>query len=599
MLRWLWVVALLILTSGCPGSAPDGARDGAVAPDAPRAIVLVTVDGLVADELSAFGGSRATPVLAELASSGNAWPHAWTTDPMTRPAAVTYLTGLAPDRHGVTDDLFTGLRDDVPTLATTLASSGYSTAAFPDSPFLGPSSGLLRGFAATVDTPPVPATPWRWLPQIRPPTELTQDFEAWIGALPPGSRYFAWLHFTTPLLDRVTGAVEPILRRRRGRAKGALVAERKGVEHFDEALGRVVAALRARGDLDGVLLAVAGTLGEVNGGTTDPPGTGMSLAPAALRVPVVLRLPGGRRSSRPAEDPVWAPDVPATIAAAAGLRLDPGAEGVSLTEAAPKERVVVSWTWATRDQLGLEPARVGRAGSTVVAEGPATAETPAASDPAESARIASVLAGRTWPPRAEIPIARARAILADSGLAPAPEASRPRTLDAPQRRAIGESLLVARFLARAGMGPKAIEAFREAFTLAPDLPGVRLDFGQALVLTASGKKEGREVLKRGAELYPTDPEMLHWYAHAVWPDSWHDAETLLRAILPFKSNDGDILYDLACTRSLAGDLDGSTDFLKRSIEAGFRTWALMETDPDLRALRESGQFAEVLREYRR
>ena len=56
----------------------------------------------------------------DLASAGTAWRDGWTACPMTRPAAATYLTGIAPDRHGVTDDLFASLPEGMPTLATLL-----------------------------------------------------------------------------------------------------------------------------------------------------------------------------------------------------------------------------------------------------------------------------------------------------------------------------------------------------------------------------------------------------------------------------------------------------------------------------------------------
>ena len=64
---------------------------------------------------------------------------------MTRPAATTYLTGLAPDRHAVRDDLFVSFDGSAPTLGSLFAEAGYDTAAFADSSFLGYGSGLLDG----------------------------------------------------------------------------------------------------------------------------------------------------------------------------------------------------------------------------------------------------------------------------------------------------------------------------------------------------------------------------------------------------------------------------------------------------------------------
>ena len=77
------------------------------------------------------------------------------------------------------------------------------------------------------------------------------------------------------------------------------------------------------------------------------------------------------------------------------------------------------------------------------------------------------------------------------------------------------------------------------------------------------------------------------------------AEKLLQLILPHKELDGDVLYDLSCARSLAEDIPSSEEYLRAAIEAGFRNWRVIETDSDLRNLRESGRFSEVLREYGR
>ena len=597
MRRVVCAAALVpVLCAGCTGEtdrAPDAARP-------PRAIVLVTVDGLISADLALFGGSRETPAIAELARSGSAWASAWTTVPMTRPAVATYLTGMAPDHHRVTDDLFTALPADVPTLATELTAAGYRTAAFPDSSFLGPSSGLLRGFEATADTPPIPVQPWRWLPYTRPSGDLMSEFEIWLATLANGTKYFSWLHFSQPLNDAFAEfAHHPSLP---ARAKAKRVPESKivGLANVDQAVGQIVQALRARGDLESALLIVAGTQGDPRGGDDEAPGAGLSLADRAIHVPVVLHLPDGRKAGRGASEAVWAPDVAATIAAAAGVRLGDGAEGISLADAVPADRVLLAWTWATRDQLGLAPARVGGSGSAIVHEGPGIAGPAPAADPVAVERIAGMLRSRSWPAPPEIPLDRAREILAARGLTFAPRLESDAALDGPSRRRVAEILVAARYLLKTNQRLPAMGALQAAFELAPDAPAVRLDWGHFLVLIASPEHgDAVQVLRRGVELYATNPEMLHWYAHAIWRESWKDAEKVLVDILPYKPEEGDVLYDLACTRSLAGDLDASVGYLRRAIEAGFRTWAVMETDTDLRALRESGRFAEVLKEYRK
>ncbi len=75
------------------------------------------------------------------------------------------------------------------------------------------------------------------------------------------------------------------------------------------------------------------------------------------------------------------------------------------------------------------------------------------------------------------------------------------------------------------------------------------------------------------------------------------AEEILMVIQPHLTDQADVLYDLACTRSLAEDADASAEYLARAWEAGFRQRALIESDADLRHLRESGKLSEVLRTF--
>ena len=104
---------------------------------------------------------------------------------------------------------------------------------------------------------------------------------------------------------------------------------------------------------------------------------------------------------------------------------------------------------------------------------------------------------------------------------------------------------------------------------------------------------------RATELYPTDPEVLHWFAHAIWHDSVEEAERLLNIVGPYKPQQADVLYDRACARSIAEDLDASMDFLEQALAAGFQQWNLIEIDPDLRNVRQDPRYSELLREYGR
>jgi len=567
------VATVLLAGAGCPERAGE--------PET-RGVLLVTVDGLVPSELSLFGGSRDVPALTRIADGGRAFPDAWTTVPMTRPAVATVLTGLVPARHGVRDDVGTPLAPGVPTLATRLGEAGFKTAAFPDSAYLGRNSGLLDGFD-DVDAPPMtPVGPFGRVPVTRDAGETARDVAGWLETVARGERWFAWVHFSQPQIDQLI----EFERARRERIEAEAAAKGKGqppepreipnrdaltVAAFDTALGAILDAVAARGDLDASAIAVAATMADVRGdGALRPPGAGFSLDAAAIEVPVVLRLPGGTLAG---DGPVWAPDLAPTLAEVAGLDPVEG-DGVSLLAARPPDRVRRAWSWAPEDQLAWPALRVASDGTTAAS------------------------AGATEPPAPRLALEDVGPLLAARGIEPQPVPDdRPGIPDGRARVELVESLTFGRMLLRGGGGPMAPAAYEAALARDPRAFAPLLEKGQVLFL--SGRTEpALEALAGLVALYPTRPEAVHWYAHAIWSESWQDAETMLLAVLPHAGEDADLLYDLACSHSLGGDLDGSEAYLRRAIEAGFRNWQHIEADPDLRHLREAGRLGAVVQESR-
>ena len=128
--------------------------------------------------------------------------------------------------------------------------------------------------------------------------------------------------------------------------------------------------------------------------------------------------------------------------------------------------------------------------------------------------------------------------------------------------------------------------------LDPENYVARLDRGQMMSLR--GLPNAKKVTMGAVQLRPDDPESWHWYAHALWQESWEDSEKIISAIQPYLANQADALYDLACTRSLAADLRVSADYLERAYRAGFRDRRHISSDTDLRNLRESEFFSEVM-----
>jgi len=135
-----WPLALIVafaLLGGCSAEPVD-----------PRpSILLVVVDTLRADAVSAYGAiDGTTPAFDALASGGLLYARAYAPSPWTLPSHASLLTGLGPERHGVGIAGRMGLRAELATLAERLADAGYQTAGFSENPLISDLFGFERGF---------------------------------------------------------------------------------------------------------------------------------------------------------------------------------------------------------------------------------------------------------------------------------------------------------------------------------------------------------------------------------------------------------------------------------------------------------------------
>lgn len=172
-----WVLCLL----GCGGGAPAPESTRAVLPpDAPRRVILVTIDTLRADRLGSGGYARQTsPFLDRLAAEGTQFTRAYSSCSHTAPSHATLFTGLEPAQHGLLRNGET-LHDELLTLAEIFRRAGYRTGAFSTVGFV---DGLAQGFG-TFST-------WR---QFRPATEVLGRARQWIATQGSGARLFVWIH---------------------------------------------------------------------------------------------------------------------------------------------------------------------------------------------------------------------------------------------------------------------------------------------------------------------------------------------------------------------------------------------------------------------
>lgn len=334
---------------------------GCAAPGVDSALIIV-VDTLRADALGVMGyGRPATPEIDDWARRARVYDNAYSSSPWTLPAFGTLLTGTWPVHHGAgrgdrrdVGPGFTGLRDDVPTVAATLAAAGWRTAAFVNNTFLASRFRLQRGFQT-----------WDYRPsslhEYRQADEVVDGALAWLRRH-RGERTFLLVHLFDPHLPYA--APEPHLDRWGGAAAGDEVsrplheirsqlrsatgvsidtlraAYDEEVRFTDEQIGRLLRGLADLGlDRRTVVLLTAdhGEEFQDHGGFEH----GHTLYDELLRIPLVLAVPGEPPAR--VSEPVSLVDVAPTLLELLGVAAVDRGPGVSLLRPpAAGERTLVA-----------------------------------------------------------------------------------------------------------------------------------------------------------------------------------------------------------------------------------------------------------------
>jgi arylsulfatase A-like enzyme len=338
-------------------------------------VLLITIDTLRADRISASGYPRATtPNLDRLAAEGLRFTHAETPRAKTTPAVATIFTGLYPHDHGVRD-LLVPIEKKIPLLSESFQKAGYATGAIVGNYVLKDRfSGLARGFDAWCeDLPDKQGVPPDDVPQRRARSMTDGALAALgLGAAKPdagparsmvreGEPWFLWLHYMDPhglydppqehrIFHRETpdpipdGAgsvaeynVPSDCRTSDGRVDAALVRDLYDgeVHYVDAEIGRLVDALRAKGLLEKTLVVVVADHGESLGEHEYWFEHGRDAFETTCRVPLIVKLPsssGARAAPGVRNDDFSLADLAPAILAWLGLpemrTTDPAAHAV-------------------------------------------------------------------------------------------------------------------------------------------------------------------------------------------------------------------------------------------------------------------------------
>lgn len=340
--------------SGCDRAAELPSNDdrptphdlAAVSPERRPNVLLVLIDTLRADRVGAYGYDRpTTPALDALAREGVLFEQAYAPASWTYPSVPSLLTATFACEHGVVVE-DRQLPDSLAPLPERFKRIGYATAAFYANPYVR-RTGCLRGFddatARLLDV------------GFRIDAEVIRP---WLAERETGEPWFLYVHTLEPhepqrlsadevapfgrirpnfgqLLDRRIRRYKSLLRAnyaakhpagtidnaaQQVRALGAitelrdeyLVAYDAAVRLGDDRLGDMIQALKARGLWDALLVIVLSDHGEEfaeHGAYIH----GQSVYEELVRVPFVIKFPGGKFAGTRVAEPVTTLSTLATI----------------------------------------------------------------------------------------------------------------------------------------------------------------------------------------------------------------------------------------------------------------------------------------------
>ena len=326
-------------------AAAVSCRPREVFPKAP--VIIVSIDTLRADHLPAYGyGKVSTPALDAFRKDAVLYSNAYSHVPLTLPSHASLLTGLLPPQNGVRDNTGYALTGNHVTLAERLGRSGYATGAAISAVVMVRTTGIGRGFDFYEDSVEA-ASPGMPMGAVqRSGFETERIAEEWIGER-GSDPFFFLLHLYEP--HSPYRPPEPYAGQYPDRPYDGEIAT------ADAILGKFFEFLKARGLYDSAAIVVMSDHGEGLGDHGEDE-HGLLLYREDLHVPLVVKLPRGRRAGTTVARPVGLVDVFPTILSLLGIDRPQGLAGSSLLDAAPaaggKSRAIYSETLFPRYHFG-------------------------------------------------------------------------------------------------------------------------------------------------------------------------------------------------------------------------------------------------------
>ncbi len=384
--RSILIALSLVLCGACSERRSDDPTSVFSETDRPS-FLLITLDTTRAEHLEPYGAENVeTPALSELAENGIVFERAFATAPITAPAHASLLTGLYPRRHGIRDNLTHHLRDDVPTLAEWLSMAGYRTAAYVSAAVLERCYGLDQGFDVYDDRIRSSTTNFdRRMTLERRAGATTDRALAWLDTLGGDEPYFLWVHFYDPHVPY--SPPSPWAEEYRDQPYDGEIA------YMDSQIGRLLQHPRVGGD--DVMVMAVGDHGE-SLGEHDESTHGLLVYDSTIRVPWILRLPGGPSGVR-INAPISQVDLVPTVMDLLALDPKPDCEGLEGRSLVPilrgedwtPERLLFAETEAPFFSYGWSRLRTVRQGAMKFIDAPVVELYDLGRDPDELQNLAA------------------------------------------------------------------------------------------------------------------------------------------------------------------------------------------------------------------
>jgi arylsulfatase A-like enzyme len=356
------------------------------APDGAPNVLILILDTVRARSLSLYGYNRpTTPNLARFAQRAIRFDRALAPAPWTLPSHASMFTGREP--FELSTGWLTPLDDSYTTLAEYLRGHGYATAGFVNNLlYTTRESGLARGFIHYEDYPVNAAQAVvqssigrvlidayeivgseKFATHRKSGRRVTDGFLRWMDKSVGDRPFFAFLNyydahdpyepsadFKARFVTREAKSTRPSYRETPEEAQAMRELYEAAIAQLDAEVGRLLGVLEKRGVLDNTIVVIAGDHGE-EFGEHGVMGHGNSLYRPALRVPLVIALPG-RTAGSTVKDVVSLRDIAATIVGAAGLDHASPFPGYSLVAFADDPRQPRSAVLTSLDSVPRAPS---------------------------------------------------------------------------------------------------------------------------------------------------------------------------------------------------------------------------------------------------